>query len=904
MAASNSKFTVGRVFDHICSFLIVLSLLPLPQLDGLWWLFVSVFTIELCGRVPALLKRQREEGGQIFELATVPIDILVLISFLPMAPAEVRVMRLLRFVRVLRLLRDRRRMILDFEPVLNQHWTRVALSALILVSICPFTFVDRFWWVFVLIFGAELMARVAMVLARPAEQKAVGNIPERLMLLLDLIALISFIPIGVAGVRWLRLVRLIVLLGYWGDTLRNLWNLLNRRERSSQFWFLGATVLALTFVGAAVRSAAEQGDASSFTELLWWAFRQIQDPGNLVPEASGITLVLVSLFLTVAGIFIVSFIIGIGTTLVEELMATSREQPLGLRKHSVLLNASDYTHFFLDQMLEYYHKNVQKPRWMVLGEEPEHPEISANRAYRKVGYRHGHHYLPSDLEKIDIGTAKRVVILANPNADSPDTQTVSAVLSARRLNPNARIYAEIMDERNASAVMIAGGDQLTHVVATEHLLAMLVTNTLVAPECQEALDELIRVRGSEIHTFVDEDNRPLMDIGWFAAPNAADILRHIYQQHGCIALGTLTEDSHQLRCQLRPKTRMQACGIIAVAGVFKHASNLGQLAIANHDMCPPRPYGDCPLPALRPTLQKRGEIVLICGFNSRTQQLLELLMQFLKHPKIYVMIRDRDRLTQAREAMLASRAIEAQFRSIDLYDHEKHGHFIAGDDGAFVYHDPNGTRSEGEIRLIHADWSRRSVLLNSYEGYDLGDLRYMVIQSQHSDGDPDALTVMTCMKILNLARSQAYKHKLRDDLHILVEMADTLKADLIEERFRAQEDGGPDITVLPIERYRNMLMFQSTVVPGFNHIFLELFSRRHWHLQRIAVRGTGTGNGERRVSFGDLLTGFYRKHGLQLIGVEHDNQVILNPPAGSARATYYLERLQAVYVIAQPNRGA
>ena len=136
MDEPKNKYTVGRIFDHVCSVLILLSLLPIPALDSLWWLFVAVFAIELCGRVPVLLRKRREEGGQILELATIPMDVLVLVSFFPLAPPEVRVMRLLRFVRVLRLLRDRRRAILNLEPVLNQHWTRVALSAFILVSIC------------------------------------------------------------------------------------------------------------------------------------------------------------------------------------------------------------------------------------------------------------------------------------------------------------------------------------------------------------------------------------------------------------------------------------------------------------------------------------------------------------------------------------------------------------------------------------------------------------------------------------------------------------------------------------------------------------------------------------------------------------------------------------------------
>jgi hypothetical protein len=125
----------------------------------------------------------------------------------------------------------------------------------------------------------------------------------------------------------LRVVRLVALLSYWAPALRDLRVVLLRRERSRQVVVMGALVGLLTFVGALaldqldIASGAniDYDDDGEVTERdhkfhvhLWWAFRQIQDPGNMLgaPEAAGA--VVVSMVLTVFGLFLVSFLIGLG----------------------------------------------------------------------------------------------------------------------------------------------------------------------------------------------------------------------------------------------------------------------------------------------------------------------------------------------------------------------------------------------------------------------------------------------------------------------------------------------------------------------------------------------------------------------------------------------------------------
>ena len=69
-----------------------------------------------------------------------------------------------------------------------------------------------------------------------------------------------------------------------------------------------------------------------------------------------------SLALTFAGLLLLSFVIGIGTGAIEELMQKSRLKPLGLRHHTVVLGLGENTHFLLAEFAELYAKNRRRFR--------------------------------------------------------------------------------------------------------------------------------------------------------------------------------------------------------------------------------------------------------------------------------------------------------------------------------------------------------------------------------------------------------------------------------------------------------------------------------------------------------------------------------------------------------------
>ncbi|MFN7971764.1 MAG: hypothetical protein U0166_05375 [Acidobacteriota bacterium] len=121
-----------------------------------------------------------------------------------------------------------------------------------------------------------------------------------------------------------------------------------RPERRRQLAFVLASVAALCAISAipitnlgvgldadsdGVVEPGEQG----FADALWWSFRQIESPDNIVKEPRATLIFALSLILNVSGFFVFSFI-GISATLVADLVEVSRLQRVGFHNHVVVLN--------------------------------------------------------------------------------------------------------------------------------------------------------------------------------------------------------------------------------------------------------------------------------------------------------------------------------------------------------------------------------------------------------------------------------------------------------------------------------------------------------------------------------------------------------------------------------------
>lgn len=476
--------------------------------------------------------------------------------------------------------------------LLGRVETRLVLSAAIIVSLLPFGWAMRLDGLFFLLFLFEFVLRALLIFrgeALYAHGTLRGATPTHaqlaqvrgwqtpswgtlLLLLLDLLALLSFVPtlvgLDAAETRWLRLFRLsrmLLLLSYWAPLVRDLWAVMRRQERAQQVVLMGFIVLALSFAGAVVieqlhlpsdipvdydgdqiHGVDEAGesldpDDSNFFVHLWWAFRQIQDPGNMLNSPKHAAAVVVSLALTIFGLFLVSFLIGLGTDVVRELMALARLRPPGLRGHTIIVHIDPSTQQLLHELLTYSKKllpsgglslrwlgqllrntkrGLRGSQYLVVGRSPDPPDfLRPPNLVHVVAYRQVQLDEESLHARTDVVEAQRVVLLADLHAADPDADTIQTLLTinetlaeadeelARRNSkrPRARLLiAEVLDESNvpAARAAITGGRGHTRafVVPTERLISQFIACVAFRPGIGLVLEDLLTSRGHELYT--------------------------------------------------------------------------------------------------------------------------------------------------------------------------------------------------------------------------------------------------------------------------------------------------------------------------------------------------------------------------------------------------------------------
>ena len=249
--------------------------------------------------------------------------------------------------------------------------SKALLAALVIISLLPFNraFEDALRIPFLAIFGIELYVRFEAWQRR--------NEPQTRMILLagaaDVLAWLSFLPLElIIGedraqvVALIRLTRLLMLLRFGKGLARDIYTIMTRREQLQQFALVTGAVVALCFVSAVIlaqlKISHDQDVAPHFVDQLWWSFRQVESADNLVPSLQqNPILVGLSLMLTVTGVFIISFIIGIGTTVVDQIVRTERLRALAYREHTIVTGPVHSSEVLIREFVRIYAKNRRIP---------------------------------------------------------------------------------------------------------------------------------------------------------------------------------------------------------------------------------------------------------------------------------------------------------------------------------------------------------------------------------------------------------------------------------------------------------------------------------------------------------------------------------------------------------------
>ena len=786
-----------------------------------------------------------------------------------------------------------------FERFLEQFWVRLALSLAIIFSLVPAAFVDSLDVLFLALFGGEFVLRVwAVAFARPRDVEGalglhhVSDVPSVrrrrhlwawLLLLVDLIALASFLPalFDAEGARWLRLFRLtrmLLLIGYWAPLARELWGILLRRERARQIMFMGIVVGVLSFAGAVLLSHMGSTDVDtdengivddhdrSFVGLLWWSFRQVQDPGNMLASADALPVVMISLALTVFGLFLVSFLIGLGTDVVRELLELSRLRPTGLQAHTVVVNITPSTRRLLAELMRYYQKLVPSdapllsagwwadlrrrgfggPRFVIVGNHAEPPDFLRQPELSRIIYRQRPEDEEELIDRADLLMAKRIVLLADETDSAPDAETIRTLVTlVQRLRDRERrresgsslgrrrvVIAEILDESNlpaAQGALVTGRRGFRgFVVPTEKLLALFFAAIVRRPGLGLLLEELLTSKGHELYTcFFDTDGlgfameRP-PTLGE-SAPAAMDRLleRGVLcsaEERLVVPIGLLADrpsrGGHDFEVFINPSHTPpdmgRLRGFVGIADNFGAMWNIADgLGRGEPKHAAARPQA-VEVPALVRTHRRKTTRVLLCGFRPGSLYMIEELFRSDPGGEVLVIVEDEAAMDRMLVALEAHSALVRRGLM-----HGRHGVFDRQPDGSIAFRlSRDATGAPSMMQLAVADFVASRHLVDLPQGFaHVADLDVVVfVASQRESADKRTTTAL--LKLEQLFEDRPRRPR------VVAEVIDGRLATRLEQRF--DELGLRDVRVFSIQELRAYFLFQSVVVPGFDIVYAEL----------------------------------------------------------------------------------
>jgi len=822
-----------------------------------------------------------------------------------------------------------------FRDQFSSDLTKLLLSLLILVSVLPFEWLQTatLLWVFFAIFAAELYGRAA-VLRDDLRRRSISRV-ELVFLVIDVVAVLSFLPLetiflwdDMRLLRLFRLARMLLLLGYWGPMAREIWTILAKRERRFQLFFVGAAVVILSFVSAVLLfhfpgqrvDFNDDGDPTNdrFGSMLWWSFRQVEDPGNLLEDASMTAAFICSVVLTISGLFVFTFLIGIANSVVEELVRVARERRLGMRRHSVICNIDEYARFLLEELVAYYTKGLRTPRIITMGAAENRYHYMYSPTLRRIRYRPGRPLSTHDLEKVDADRARRVILRGYRDREGSDSEIVSQVLSVRQLNPHCSIVAELFRRDNVHAALQAGGRN-TIPILTNQLVGRFLAKILVFPGVEDVHTELLSSAGVEIYSCIyGYGSLQRIEPPTQALPSFGALLEDCYRAHGVVLLGYLLADDREpsgLRVAIgtdegadgvTEATASPAHG--GLRGFFGLAPNFDHLSdfvasipfAAGQGSANPDERG-IPELALCPVATKLDSI-LVCGFHDGLVDTFVQLFFYTPELNIYVLVP-----SEAQVAQVVSAFVDRPAEGLSAAAQDQGLQFRSARAGEITCHH---SRHRGVVRVFTGDWSKEETMLkNAAAGYRLDGMDAVVFTHTPGESDPDARTALGLLKLIRLKETR--RDAVRPDLRVLCEVQSIEKAELLHKRFAGGDSSEGSschpLSVVSTETIRDAMLAQAVLIPGVAAIFRSLLGEGGPEVCKL--RPAKRPKGGTALTFGKLLSALYRRDRLILIAVELQDdgggrKLVSCPEPGTEESEFDSGQIVGVVALGDPKQIA
>jgi len=249
------------------------------------------------------------------------------------------------------------------------------------------------------------------------------------------------------------------------------------------------------------------GERTKGIEGIWASLLRTLDPGTMGSDR-GWRFRLTSLVVTVAGIFIVSTLIGIlanglGQRIEELRRGRSEVIETG---HTLLLGWSPKVFLIIREIAEAAGAN-QRPCVVVLADrdmvemESQFRQAFGNSNKVRLVSRTGNPSSPQDLERVAPQHAQSVVVLRDEvSGDAAAVRTVLA-LDHLGLDHSVPIVIELADSQRANALAAASTLNVVPVVSSDWI-ATVTARAVFTPSLTDIYEDLLNFAGAEVY-FVD-----------------------------------------------------------------------------------------------------------------------------------------------------------------------------------------------------------------------------------------------------------------------------------------------------------------------------------------------------------------------------------------------------------------
>jgi Trk K+ transport system NAD-binding subunit len=270
---------------------------------------------------------------------------------------------------------------------------------------------------------------------------------------------------------------------------------------------LAILVLGLIIVLFGIKAEPEASDPLGFLEGAWKSLMATLDPGTMGGD-EGWPFRLVRFMATIVGIFLISILIGIISSGIDEKIESLKKGKSKVLEsnHVLILGWSEKIYTIIEQLIE-ANANQKNQAIVVLAErdkvemEDELKGKIHDFKTSKLIVRSGNPLIPHEIEIVNANEAKSIIVLS-PDKENADIFVIKTVMaftnSQKRKTGRYNLIAEIKNEDNLEAAELAGNGEALFVY-TADLIARITAQTCRQSGLSVIYSDLLQFEGDELY---------------------------------------------------------------------------------------------------------------------------------------------------------------------------------------------------------------------------------------------------------------------------------------------------------------------------------------------------------------------------------------------------------------------